>query len=57
MKGSRSQDNDYVWISQPSSKFKIMKDIISEDVVKEFPKLVIGEGKIRGVCQMGKMSN
>lgn len=51
MKGSRSKDNCYIWISQPSSKVKRMKEIISEDGVKGLPKLKIEEVKIDDVYQ------
>lgn len=57
MKGSRSKDNYYMWISQSSSKVKSMEEIISKDVDKGLAKLMIEEGKICGVCQIGKMSH
>lgn len=57
MKGSRSKDNFYMCISQPSSKVKSIEEIISEDVLNDFPKLMIEEDKICVVCQKSKMSH
>lgn len=57
MKGSRSKDNCYMWIFQPSPMVKSMKEIISEDGVKGFEKFKIEEGKIHDVCQVGKKYN
>lgn len=56
MKGSRSRDNCCKWICQPSSKAKSMKEIISKDVVKGFPKLMTEEGKICGEWQIEKQT-
>lgn len=41
IKGSRSQDNCYMWISHPSSKVKSMNEIISEDDFKGLLKIKI----------------
>lgn len=51
IKGSRSTDNCYMWISHPSTKVKSMKEIIFEDGVNGFPKLKIEDGKIHDACQ------
>lgn len=56
MKDSRSKNNYYMCISQPSSKVKSMKEIIFEDGVNGLPKLKSAKGKIHDACQVGKQT-
>lgn len=43
IKGSRSKENRYMWISQSSSKVKSMKEMVTEDDIEGLPKLKIEE--------------